>query len=382
MLSPRAMRIARVRGVPVVLDPGLVLALAFFAWSQVDHYRALATLSEILPIQMSLPPAAWAVVLALALAVGVALHATAQALVAHAAGADVRRVTLSLFGGRCRLLAPGRGASVEWRVALAGPLVSAGYGLIALALSTTFRMRHADVHMVLFDLGKWQLVFAGVQLLPAFPFDGGRAVRAVVSRRIGVLAATRLVAAIGGVAAIACLTYAITAGKSEYLFLALFLFAGAAATPDDDAIASALAGQRARDAMVIPVGLAPAHAMCGEIAGVLARSQVSALPIVAESGALLGAVALPDLRRVRRTARWITTLAELLPTLGGVVAADAPLDLVRRRMRRRRAAAAAVVGPGGRLEGVVTLRGIDRRVQIGELVADDRARFRLEPPTA
>jgi stage IV sporulation protein FB len=376
MLSPRSIPLGRLGGARVAVDPGTVLAVAYFGWTIVDRFSALAALAKLLPLRVRLVPSVWAAIVAIGLAVGLVLHTVSQAIVARLAGGRVQRVTISLFGGRVRVLAPGRAAEVEWRAALAGPVTTTIYALIALSLSGFFGPKQADVEAALFDLGRWQLLFAMVQLLPAFPFDGGRILRALASRRLGVIGATRLASLTGRALAISLLAVAIWNGEVPFLFLALFLWAGANADQHDDAIASALDGQRAIDAMRAPSAAACTADTCGEVELAFAAAGVSALPIVDRAGELHGALAPSDLRRVSRERRWMTTIAELLPQLpGGVVPAAAPLDAIRRSMRARRTSAVAVIDERGRLIGVLSRRRIDDRVAAGEILSAERVLY-------
>jgi CBS domain-containing protein/Zn-dependent protease len=360
--------LGRIGGASLLLDPGLILGLVYFAYAQRERYG-----------DSSLPAGSWAALVALALGVLAIAVAALQATIVVAAGGRLRAVVLTLFGGRARVLAPGRHAFVELRAAALAPLLGAFLGACALAASVFVSPVHEDLKLALYDLGRWQVLLSAAQALPALPFDGGRVVRALLARRMGLLGATRVASWLGRLLALGCLAAACFTGNLTMLFVALFLFAAAEPERDDDAIASALAGQRARDAALRPTDLLSVHDMCGDAAVRLARSDGSALPVLATDGALLAAVATEDLRGVPAARRWLTPIGEMLPRLGGVVSADAPLHAVRVRMLRRGARAVAVVDEGGELCGVVTRARIDRRVEIGELVADERALWRVEP---
>lgn len=123
---------------------------------------------------------------AILLAVGVALlfyafillHELAHAFVARGYGLDARRVTLFVFGGVAQIGREAARPADEFRIALAGPLASL---LIAGSLAAVARALHPEetgVGGVWGDLAVVNLLLALFNLVPAFPLDGGRILRA------------------------------------------------------------------------------------------------------------------------------------------------------------------------------------------------------------
>lgn len=379
MLRIAALPLGRVRGTRVLLDPVVPLALLYLAWSLLDRYTALERLSATLPFDMRFGPASWAAILALGMLGGLVVHHATRVAVAVLAGARVRSVTLTVLGSRDELWAPGRTAQVELRAALGAPLSSVALGLLLLALAQTVGPRRADVHLAIWDLSRFQLGLGLVNLLPAFPLDGGRVLRAACARRLGLVGATRLASSIGKGLAGACVAVAIAEGAIPLLFLAVYLYGGAISEERNETLCAALGPERVADAMLPALEPLAAHERVGEAVLALLRSGAPALPVVAHDGAPLAALAIADVRRVPASARWTTAVADLLPSLGGVVPASANLADVRREMARRNAAAVAVVDPTGTLVGVLPLEAIERRIELADLVAAERSLWRLEP---
>lgn len=377
--SPGAIPLGRIGGCTIAFDSALILALAYLAWTLVDRYATLQTLTEIMPFEMAASPTTWAVLVTGGLLVSLVVHELAHAGAARLAGGRVRAVTLSLLGGPTRVVAPGRMAAVEWRAALAGPVASALLGVAAMAGAGAVSLSHADVHLALYDLGRLNLGYAAVQLIPAWPFDGGRILRAVTSRRMGVVAASRLASSFGKALAAACVAVAVAQHEIPLLFASILLYAGTVEDAQDDAMATPLEGLTAREAALPIAHVATVHDLCGEVALVLSRLGVTAVPILANDGAPLGAISAADLRAVPPRRRWVTTLGDILPRVGGLVPLEAPLDRVRRRMVMRRVGAVAVVDAGGHLAGVLPLEAIDRRADLAELVAPERELYGMDP---
>ncbi len=144
----------------------------------------------------------------------VLLHELSHALIARANGVEVRRITLFIFGGMAQIEhEPGRWAVELW-MAIVGPLTSLVIGITCLAwVGATGGLQEevatpADVTRLLAQLGPAQtlllwlgqinLVLALFNLVPAFPLDGGRVLRAMLWRFTGDLRrATRAASAIG-----------------------------------------------------------------------------------------------------------------------------------------------------------------------------------------
>jgi len=78
--------------------------------------------------------------------------------------------------------------------------------------------------VVLITLGGINLMLALFNLIPCFPMDGGRVLRALASRRMGILRATRLAMQIGNGVAILMASYALYKGLPMLLFIAIFIF--------------------------------------------------------------------------------------------------------------------------------------------------------------
>ena len=166
----------RMFGFPVEINLSflLVLAVAFFA------YGGLA-----------------GVFVTLLLFGSVVLHELGHALVARRLGVHISGIELSFFGGAAKMTQMPRSADHEIAIAAAGPAVSlmlagAGFGL------------GVATHFWLFSLIGWiNVILAGFNLIPALPMDGGRILRALLTRRMDFVRATDVAVDVARVAAIA-----------------------------------------------------------------------------------------------------------------------------------------------------------------------------------
>jgi Zn-dependent protease len=107
----------------------------------------------------------------------VLLHELGHALVARRLGVHVSGIELSFFGGAAKMVEMPRSSDHEIAIAAAGPAVSLMLGGAGLGLG-------ALLHVPLFGMIGWiNLVLAGFNLIPALPMDGGRILRALLTRK-------------------------------------------------------------------------------------------------------------------------------------------------------------------------------------------------------
>ena len=125
------------------------------------------------------------------------LHELGHALAARREGMEIEGITLWLFGGVAKFKGMFPSAGAEFRIALAGPLVTLGLGLVFVLVAWASGLPVA-VDGVAAWLGYINFLLLGFNLLPALPLDGGRVLRAGLWRARGDFAgATRLAAEIG-----------------------------------------------------------------------------------------------------------------------------------------------------------------------------------------
>jgi Zn-dependent protease len=164
-------------------------------------------------------------VLIVGLAFGsVLLHELGHALVARRLGVHVSGIELSFFGGAAKMVQMPRKADHEIAIAVAGPVVSlalagAGLGLGAVLHATPLVALAGLLGMI----GWINLVLAGFNLIPALPMDGGRILRALLTRRMDFVRATDVAVSVSRVVAIGFVILGLL-GSYQLLVLAPFLW--------------------------------------------------------------------------------------------------------------------------------------------------------------
>jgi Zn-dependent protease len=160
----------------------------------------------------------------------VVMHEFGHILAARRYGVRTKDVILSPLGGVARLLGMPKDPNAEIAIAAAGPAVNlllAGVGSLLLQISvmahpTTMAMAFASALVGWFVTVN--LVLLGFNLIPAIPMDGGRILRALLSKKQGHMKATQTAAKVARWSALAMAVYAIYAGHFMLLLIAGFVF--------------------------------------------------------------------------------------------------------------------------------------------------------------
>src|SRR5262249_20225983 len=121
-------------------------------------------------------------------------HELAHALVARSEGVEIVDITLFLFGGMARMAGEPPTAAAELKIAAVGPGASFGLGVLFLLFDTLLvhGTHYVGTGRVLYHLGIVNLGLAMFNLLPGFPLDGGRVLRAILwMKRKDPVSATR-----------------------------------------------------------------------------------------------------------------------------------------------------------------------------------------------
>lgn len=329
-------QIARVAGIPIYLHPTwfLVFFLVTFSLSNrlMETHPALSH-----PVALVVAGAT-----AVLFAVSILLHELGHSVLALRHRVPVRSITLFVFGGIAAIEREPETPRAELEIAIAGPIVSA---LLALAFVVLSRGMPAGSAVA--SMAGWltaiNLGVALFNLLPGFPLDGGRVLRAALWARSGsASAATRTAARVGqwiAYAFIAIGALQVLSGNLGGLWLAFigwFLVSASGTSIQQAAIGDALAGLRARDVLSQEVPRIGGGASVGEFARQFAmRGRRWAL--VEDGGTPLGLVSLSDVKQVPTDAWDMTPVRSVATPMEKVETAtpESPVLEILRAMAQR-----------------------------------------------
>jgi Zn-dependent protease len=184
------MRIATIRGIPIEIHASFLLLMGFLGLRTAAGAGVHVALLE--------------QVFILAVFACVALHELGHAAVAVRNGVPISGITLYPFGGVARMARRPPQGMVEVAIASAGPAVNIAIaGLLFIVTGGAVLAAGGGLGMrVLGMLFLANLILAGFNLLPAFPLDGGRILRGLLTIPLGWVRATVWAASVGQVAAV------------------------------------------------------------------------------------------------------------------------------------------------------------------------------------
>jgi Zn-dependent protease/CBS domain-containing protein len=356
-VMPWARKIGRIAGIDVYVHATFMLLVAFVG---LVAYRAKGSLAA----------AAVEVAFVLVIFAVVVLHELGHALAARRYGIATRDITLLPIGGLARLEKMPERPAQELVVAIAGPLVNV---VIAAVLAVGFTVAGAWPRALPPDSLAWPFLFklfaanvalAVFNMIPAFPMDGGRVLRALLAMRYDRVRATRIAAGVGQVFALLIGLVGLV-GNPFLILIAIFVWVGAARETIAEETKSFLDGLRVRDVMITDFRtLAPWDTLADAVALTLAGAQTD-FPVVEDArviGVLTRQRLVSALADRPREDRVMAVMLEQFPVAS-------PLDPVEQAIAQFQGAMspAMPVIDGGTLVGLVTLENL------GEYVAFQNA---------
>jgi CBS domain-containing protein len=200
------------------------------------------------------------------------------------------------------------------------------------------------------------ILLVAFNLLPAFPMDGGRVLRAILATRLDHARATRIAASIGQFVAIGFAGLGLLGGNPILLFIALFVFLGASAEARHEEMRWAMRGVPVRSAMLTRFrSLAPTHSMTEAADELIAGSQAE-FPVL-DHDRLVGVLTRQAIVSAIRHGRGEASVGETMKPVTDAPAPDASLQEVFERLQGDGERVVPVV-ENGRVVGLLTTENL------------------------
>lgn len=348
-------KLGRVSGIKIQVHWTFLILIAWVVW----EYASLgADVTQVIR----------GVILVLAVFSCVVLHELGHALTAKRFGVRTRDITLLPIGGVARLERMPEKPSEELLVAVAGPAVNVVIAILLFtSLAITGRLEPLNPQFfltgaILIPLAWMNVLLVAFNLLPAFPMDGGRMLRAVLAMRLNYVRATQIAAGIGQGAAILFGLFALVNWNPVLFLIAIFVYLGAQAESQQVQLKVALEGIPVADAMITRFitleGGDPLHRAIEEL---LAGSQQD-FPVT-ETGRVIGMLMRKDLISGLKQLGRETPVAEVMRGECPTLREDEPLERALTHMRAQQCSALPVVR-GGDLVGLLTLENVGELIMV------------------
>jgi Zn-dependent protease len=358
----RGIRIGSAFGIPIRLDLTFLLVLPLFAWLIGNDVASLTgVVNDLFGSAIDVGPLTagstqWVLgaAAALGLFVCVLLHEFGHSLVAMRYGYEIESITLWLFGGVARFTEMPEEWRQEFTIAVAGPIVSLGLGVVAYAGFLALPTALDPVKFVVGYLALTNVVLAVFNMLPGFPMDGGRVLRALLARSRPHAQATKIAAEVGKIFAFLLGIF----GLFTNLFLialAFFIYIGASSEAQQTVMKAAFEGVTVADVMTRREEL---HTVGTDtsVAELLDRMLVdrhTGYPVM-DGGRLVGMVTLDDARSIKEVERDAYRVGDVMSAELATISPDADAMTALQRMQERKVGRLPVVDDRGEIIGLIS----------------------------
>lgn len=322
----------------------------------------------------------------------IVLHELGHALMARRFGIQTRDITLLPIGGVARLERMPEKPVQELWVALAGPAVNVAIAAVLFAVMAVrlalawsigpdqyFDMWNVFLHgdSLLFNLTLINVILVVFNLVPAFPMDGGRVLRAVLALVMDYVRATQIAAGVGQTVAVLFAILGLFYFDNPFLVLiALFVYVGAQQEAHMVRVRSALRGVPIRQAMVTRFRtVSPGDPLTSVIGELLAGHQQD-FPVM-EEGQLLGMLLRKDLLAAIAAGKQNLPINQVMRRNCQTVDESQMLEKTFQRMREAECPTVPVLREGV-LVGLVTLESVGEWMMIRSALNKARARVDVD----
>ncbi len=369
-------RITTLLGIPIYIHLTFLIIIPLFAWVfafQNITIFGFDTGFGAVDLSFLAPPVANAVrwilgsLAAIFFFTSVLFHELIHSYVALRYGAKIRAITLIIFGGLAEIEEIPKQPTAERNMALAGPasnLLIAAVGYVGLLLLGPFRGLSTALEILavfLSILVFYNLLLGVFNLIPAFPMDGGRVLRATLARNRSYLSATETAATVGKIFAVLFAVVGIVFFQIILLLVAVFVYQGAGAEQRLTKITVTLEGVSVDEIMTREVDTVTPDLTVAELMERIAVKRHMGYPVV--NGGLQGMVTFQDAVAVPRDRRDRVRVGDISSKEIVAIEPNAPaLDALKRMADRK--IGRLLVTEGDRLVGILTRTDLMRAVSL------------------
>jgi len=303
-------------------------------------------------------------------------------------GTKIHSITLFFFGGLAMMEDIPRNPEKEWRIAIAGPLMSFAIGgVFLLPLLTYFKFdietiskSSSPLLILVFIIGFFNLILAFFNLLPAFPMDGGRVLRAFLAKRMSFLKATKRAVLIGKTFAVAMVIVGlfrdpftfILIGEWRYNLwlplLAVFLYIAATEEENATITFATLEGITVKNVMRTERTSVLEDIPIAELASKMLDEKTAEYAVVSESGDLKGFVTFGEIKGLPAEQRHFLRVSDVISSfdsIGDVILErEEAAEALKRMIRNKRTVLAVKEEENGNFVGIITKRDLATYIEM------------------
>ncbi|MBN2733350.1 MAG: CBS domain-containing protein [Methanomicrobiaceae archaeon] len=377
-----SIQIGTISGIPIRLHFTFLLVIPLFAFIigyQIEYtVTFLQNVFGISDVDTSLITAGYmpyslGVIVTLSLFAGVLIHELSHSIVAKSKGLTVKSITLLILGGIASI---DEGKSpdprIELPMALAGPAASFIIGAVSCAaayISFSYVTNTAVAGLLFYVfgyLGFLNILLFLFNLIPAFPMDGGRVLRALLARKLPIYQATKISADIGRAFAVIFGILGVLILSPILIIIAVFVYLGAGQEAEMTKFNELLRDVRMREAMTSPVISAEPDMHIEDVISLMYSTKHLGYPVI-ERGRLAGMVTLNDITNLPPIDRDAMLVKDVMSKDVITLPPDAMLSDAMKIMSLQNIGRIPVA-ENGIVIGIVTRTDILRYIELKEMV--------------
>ncbi|MHC1635787.1 MAG: site-2 protease family protein [Candidatus Methanospirareceae archaeon] len=374
-----SIKVGKIIGIPIRLHFTFLLILPLFiiSFAEAPKIRGLPTSFKEIESPLRY---LFSTIATLLLFTSILLHELSHSYFAMKYGAKIESIVLFIFGGIAMMENMPKEPEKEWRIAIAGPMMS--FFLAFSFISAYFVMEnlttlYRPIKILFFSIGFINMILGLFNLLPAFPMDGGRILRAFLARRWKFIKATRKSAQIGKLFAVAMGISGIVADPFMFILtgdvgmnlwtvlISFFLYIGASEEENATITYAALEGVKVRDIMRTEIKTISPDIPITDLMDKMLEDKTLEYVVSEEGeGYIRGFITFEQIREIPARRRETLKVGDVVKNLGIVViSAEAmAIEALKAMMKQRRNILA--VEDEGALVGVITRRDLANFIEI------------------
>lgn len=358
-----SLQIGKILGIPIKLHITFLLILPVFALVFATNPAPFGFQNEASPLISYL----LSLITTILLFFCVLLHELGHSYLAQKYGVKIKDITLMLIGGVSSMEEIPRNPSQELKMAFAGPLVSLIIGFLLFALNSLIvtaivSYKATSIYMMVNILSSINIVLGLFNLLPAFPMDGGRVLRAWYAKRMNYVQATHYAASVGKF--LAFLMGIVGLFSNAWLILiAFFVYIGASEEDKSTTVTVTLEKYLVSDIMSPNVTSVTPSMTIETLMQFMFEHRHMGYPVM-EGSSLKGIVTLTDVHKIPPLERAALQVRDIMTTKVVSLAADAKAADAFKLMMSNNIGRVLVVDPDGSLVGILSRTDIMRAMML------------------
>ncbi len=359
-----SIQIGKIMGIPVRLHITFLLILPVFAWMFASSEPQVGGFSDVDPVLLRY---SLGMATSLLLFTCVLLHELGHSYVAIKHGSNINSITLFLFGGVSSMEDIPRNPKIELKMALAGPAVSLLIGSALIIIHEVFKQeslfQDSPYMRLVWLIGYINIVLCIFNLIPAFPMDGGRVLRAWLAGRMSYIKATQAAAGIGKMLAIFMGFFGFFYNILLTL-IAFFIYIGASEEERSTEVNVLLEGVKVKDIMSKEVHTVSPDITVEELVDIMFKHKHMGYPVVNDSE-IKGIVTFTDVQKVAKEDRKNVKVSQIM-TKGLITIKDDDEAATAMKLMTTKGIGRIIVANDEKISGIISRTDILRAIQILE----------------